>query len=523
MPKITIGQKVSLIIFGLLLCVILLEIALRLGGFIFLSLQEYRNRLALKQRGTCRIMCLGGSTTAGSGGSDVYPGQLQQVLNKRNIGIKFSVVNKGLPGINSTGILSQLENNLNKYSPDMVIAMIGANDEMIFEERVTAPITMPYEDSPANRTALFLKSLRTYKLVKLLRLHVISKSKEIGIYKPKTKQVSSDKIDEPLQRYKQQEKMYEENIKRNPVDYRAYIELGNVYVKQGKYVQAEEIFKKAAKIDPADEKAYLHLVDCYVRWAKPEVEEVIKKILKINPENEGAYISLGRIYLDRKKYIESEEMFKKAIEINPSNYRSYHGLANCYLKMTRDAEAEEMVEKALELEPENHWLYIEIGRAYLERQMYVQAEKIFKKAVEIDPGNDYAYGALALLYKKWKKYGLAEEYPKKADGLRLEYYNPMTRRNYRRIREILEQRDIKLVCVQYPMRNIEPLKKLFGNTEGMIFVDNEKIFKQAVEESGYDAYFTDYFAGDFEHCTPKGNRLLAENIANVILREVFNK
>jgi len=31
------------------------------------------------------------------------------------------------------------------------------------------------------------------------------------------------------------------------------------------------------------------------------------------------------------------------------------------------------------------------------------------------------------------------------------------------------------------------------------------------------------FGGDFGHCTHKGNRLLAENIANVIFKEVFSK
>jgi hypothetical protein len=31
------------------------------------------------------------------------------------------------------------------------------------------------------------------------------------------------------------------------------------------------------------------------------------------------------------------------------------------------------------------------------------------------------------------------------------------------------------------------------------------------------------FGGDFGHCTPKGNMLLAQNIADVILGEVFNK
>ena len=73
------------------------------------------------------------------------------------------------------------------------------------------------------------------------------------------------------------------------------------------------------------------------------------------------------------------------------------------------------------------------------------------------------------------------------------------------------------------MRSIESLKKIFEGQTGVIFVDNERIFKDAVKREGYKEYFKDMFGGDFGHCTPKGNRLLAENIADVILKEVFSK
>jgi ABC-type antimicrobial peptide transport system permease subunit len=73
------------------------------------------------------------------------------------------------------------------------------------------------------------------------------------------------------------------------------------------------------------------------------------------------------------------------------------------------------------------------------------------------------------------------------------------------------------------MCSIEPLKKIFEGEEGISFVDNEEVFKSAVLRDGYCKYFIDIFGGDFGHCTDKGNRLLAENIANVILKEVFHK
>ena len=73
------------------------------------------------------------------------------------------------------------------------------------------------------------------------------------------------------------------------------------------------------------------------------------------------------------------------------------------------------------------------------------------------------------------------------------------------------------------MRSVEPLKKMFDSPAGIVFVDNERIFKKAIQEKGYEVYFWDNFAGDFGHCTPKGNRLLAENIARTILKGIFGK
>ena len=56
-----------------------------------------------------------------------------------------------------------------------------------------------------------------------------------------------------------------------------------------------------------------------------------------------------------------------------------------------------------------------------------------------------------------------------------------------------------------------------------MFVDNEKVFKEAIRKSSYREYFSDLFAGDFGHCTPKGYGLLAKNIASVVLNRVFGK
>ncbi len=93
-------QKLVVILLSLFLCTALLEIGIRIGGFIFLSLQEHRNKLSIRQRGAYSILCLGDSMTAGQ-----YPKYLEEILNERIPGIKFSVIDKAKPGTNSNFVL----------------------------------------------------------------------------------------------------------------------------------------------------------------------------------------------------------------------------------------------------------------------------------------------------------------------------------------------------------------------------------------------------------------------------------
>jgi len=430
MNKISTKQKITLIISGLVLCIVLLELGLRIEGFVFLRLQEHKNIISIRQKGTYRIMCLGESTTA-MGGKDSYPHQLEEILNQRDIGIKFSVINKGIPAINTTAIVSQLEANLSKYNPDMVITMMGINDKRN---------NLAYKDIDAKEITPFFKSLRICKLVKLLRLHIINKAQELGIYKSKEKK---------------------EDISARTNDLKQPIN-----------------FKEQDKI----------------------VKNI--KAIEINPENDSAYFRLGLCYRNQGKLDKAKEMFRKATEINPENYWAYFRLGQCWDDQGKYGEAEKMFKEAIDINPKNDEAYI---------------------TVELYPKNHRLHGLLAYCYKKQGKEKLAEECLRKTNKLRLEYYNPITRHNYQRLKEILTKREIKLVCVQYPVRNVEPLKKIFNNKEGIIFVDNEEMFKKALRQASFDEYFSDMFGGDFGHCTAKGNRLLAENIANVILKECLKK
>jgi tetratricopeptide (TPR) repeat protein len=486
--KITLRQKTILVIFGLFLALAVLETALQLGGFILLSLQEHMNLISMRQKGTCRIMCFGESTTRRQ-----YPFYLEAILNQRDTGIKFSVIDKGIGGTNTEFIVSQLEANLDKYQPDLVVTMMGIND---------LGLHMPYQAVFATQNTQFLKSLRTYKLTKLLWLHMITKAKEMGFYKPRENIRLSQNLKDNLQK----------------------TGLKTAYSQEGNFTQQEVNSKKAIVLNPNNDGAYAGLGMLYINQGKHlEAEEALKKAITLNPGSDLAYAVLGGLYIDQGRPVEAEAAFKKAIALNPRNDRAYLGLGLFYIDQGRPVEAEEAFKKAIALNPGSDQAYTGLGEFYIGQGKPVEAEEVLKKAIALHPLTRRASEILAVLHGSIGNYIPRKECEEGIKRRRGIFYNPITMNNYRRFKQILSRRKVKWVCVQYPMRSIEPLKKMLEVEEGICFVDNEKIFKSAVQREGYREYFIDIFAGDFGHCTKKGNMLLAENITNVILKEVLGK
>lgn len=246
--KPTIFQTILLLCLGTVSCLLLLEVGIRVGGFIFISAQEYRNRTSLFKKGYYRIMCLGESTTAGQ-----YPPFLDDILNQRNIGVKFTVIDKGVVGINSIAVLSRLEENLDTYKPDMVITMIGINDQWITY----------YRDIPEAQTWVF-RHCRVYRFLRLISAHMVKKFKEEGICGLKRSDLKKKvKAREGVTVVNKQEKLLQKIIALKPKNAGAYIKLGEFYQDQNKLPEAEESFNHAIALNPKNAEIYIALTWIY--------------------------------------------------------------------------------------------------------------------------------------------------------------------------------------------------------------------------------------------------------------------
>jgi tetratricopeptide (TPR) repeat protein len=543
-PGIT--AKILTIIFGLLLCSLLLELGLRAAGSAFLSLQERRNRAAIRQKGAYRIMCLGESTTA-LGGVYSYPSQLNRILNQRGNGIKFSVINKGVCGVNTAHILDNLGSYLDDYRPDMVITMMGINDK--------GP-NMFFEHVPGSKAVNFIKSFRIYKLTRIIWLNIVnagsrrlsSESRAPGICPERLEAPQSNelsKLEEAIKLdpqnewpyveigslYRIQGKVYEAEallnkaLELNPGNYWPYAELGWIYRDQGRLAEAKALFKKAKELNPKNDWPSLGVGWFYrAHGQSSQAEAALKKAIETNPGNYGAYTGLGWFYRAQARFSKAESAFRKAIELAPRHDGAYVGLGWLYKAQGKILEAEEFFKKAIEVNPQDDWPYIELGAIYQDQGKFSEAAEFFKKAIEVNPRNIWIYRILKVLYIEMGDPQLARECDKKANELRADDYPTVVIDNYNKLKAALDRRGIVYLCTQYPLRSLEPLRRIFqGNAGGIIFVDNQGVFQDALKKKGYNEYFTDKFGGDFGHCTPEGNRLLAENIANAVLDKLWEK
>ena len=569
-------KKASLLIFGVLLSFILLEIGLRLGGLAILSFQDYRNRISLEQRGEYKIMCVGESTTAGR-----YPFFLEEAMNRSIPEKRFRVLNVGVTGLKTDAILYNIESHLNEYRPDIVVTMMGINDcgahmpydtasalrrpsflkntkvynlfrflrlriinklkESKFNHpgpgpgsRVLKDMDMPLNEGPY-KTIVRLSPWTYWTYLGLTGFYQnqdkfsrASKTYEkTAMFNPRNYRVRIGLgwFYQSLGKFSEAESQFNKALQLNPDSCGANIGLGWFYHMQENYALAEKYYKKAIEIDPCNYAAYTGLGWSYHKQQKHALsEESYSKAIMLKPGNPGPYMGIGWLYRDKHDLNSAKKSLKEYTQLNPNSYAGYIVLSWLYEENGETAEAEKELKKATELNPREDWGFSELGRLYQESGRFSEAVSSFQKAAKLNPKDDTFYGALRILYEEMSNHELAAQYEDKAKELRLDYYIPITIKNYHKLKEIVDSAGVPIIFVQYPMRSVEPLKKIFeGEQEKMIFVDNEQIFRDAVQADGYKAYFKDLFAGDFGHCTDKGDKLLAENVARVILREFFNK
>jgi tetratricopeptide (TPR) repeat protein len=480
-----------------LVLLVALELGLRIAGGTFTAFRDHDNARAAG--GDHRVVvCLGESTTA-LGGRDSYPSQLEVILNERHGG-SVRVINLGEGGRDTRAIIANLEQNLERFQPDVVVAMMGANDD-------PGSGALPGEFAEPTGKVGWLSSLRTVRLARLLWFRAARErdtaqaSGQVPGHRPFPEGSPPPPPSVPPIPGTPGEIPPPGGPMPPPLDGGSPIDevisgLNEAahLLARGHSDQARTRFEDIIESALEDDETYLPICarmvaepDPWPGWAVTETQ----RILAGEPDTRIALQIAGVAYRETGNLVEAEAAFRRALTLRPLGRWAVQDRNSPLLALLllldgqgREAEAEALLQRYRREVADDDRLMSYLGGHYT-------------MTGRTDRGN-------ALL--------------RLAAQLRDEAPNPQSQAAYHELQARLRARGTPLVAVQYPGRELRGLVRLLDGTDDVILVDNEATFREAVARHGFDGVFTDACYGDFGHGTALGNRLLAENVADAIGR-----
>jgi tetratricopeptide (TPR) repeat protein len=317
-----------------------------------------------------------------------------------------------------------------------------------------------------------------------------------------------------------------------------YSQLGQLYFDHLEINKAEEVLQRGVKLYP-DSAEITELLG-WIYHTKEQYQEAIDLLTEFcrrDPNKWQIYFVLGRCYVSKlwneKKddakstddltYLnqKAEEAFIRSFTLNPTELRHLQGIVNYYYDNHQISKAKEYVEKLRNtLAPDdsiyNNALSFRLAECYMREGAFDRAREIYAGGILAEPINHKYYRGYAICSLALKERQHAEEYFRKAEELY--HISDVTRHNVMTIREITEKNNSLFIAMQYPVRSLASLKKLYGNDPDLLVIDNEESFKEAIMRESWDTYFLDNMRYDFGHCTEKGDRMIAQNVAGVLMK-----
>jgi hypothetical protein len=552
--------------YTLLLLIILgsVEISLRIfSSYYYNKMIKLKSNVSF-QENEVRILCIGESTTA-LGGSNSYPAQLQVLLNQNSPSNKtYTVINEGKPAASTDIVLKKINPLLVKYSPHYVITMLGINDSVSQLDNLHLPNYLDIQYS-------YFWNFKITKLFILLRKYVgkAFQEKENASFHSEVKNTSKEN---------QELEEEEDIIIPLPLLTQEKVTKGIRFYSRKNYISANKIFDALTPdtyqkiprgnlieiaisyLNVGNELKTLNIIENYIykkigrkdarqkdhiyTLAKPITdysdangfhdinfsEKVLKEIHEIVPENvftigrlAALYHAASNSYTNKKEieFFSSRAIYfaEKYVNLNGESIYVYLGLADEYRKLKKHNKAITLLKpKIMAGRKEFNLLY-----AYIELMIEVKDYKEAKKFIL--EGRDF-FPAIALWHQKYstickflKDCSSLDNFfpPHKKNGITQTLMEDRRSRvNYLSIVEQISKFGSKIIVMQYPLREVQPLKELLLDYN-INFVSNVEPFKSQLKKVKSEELFTDQFAGDFGHATKLGNKFISENVFKKII------
>lgn len=186
--------------------------------------------------------------------------------------------------------------------------------------------------------------------------------------------------------YRNLETLWLDTIRKNPSSWMAYINLGQVYVGEGRASDAVPLFEKAIQLNPEEVEARYNLGVALARTGHEEDAMAhYRTALDMAPNDPQVYSNLGAALARLGRFDEAVSHYKKALEINQDLAPTHSNLGAALARLGRVEEAIQCHEKAIEIDPEMGALHFKYGETLHIAGRVREAEDQYRTAALLDP------------------------------------------------------------------------------------------------------------------------------------------
>ncbi len=183
--------------------------------------------------------------------------------------------------------------------------------------------------------------------------------------------------------------------------FRAYVNLGTAYEREGRLELAIQSYEKALEIAPDFFAAHYNIALVYQKLGKTGLAIVhYQAALQINPVFPLAYYGLGMAYVTTGQYDPAKKAFEEVLRLEPSHLPSKSALGWLYIAQGFPDLAEPYFGQVLSVHPDSLRDRLGLATIYNQRHEFDKAIPEYERVLQTDPDNMLAHYHLGLVYEE---------------------------------------------------------------------------------------------------------------------------
>ncbi|ADU67191.1 Tetratricopeptide TPR_1 repeat-containing protein [Desulfurispirillum indicum S5] len=191
---------------------------------------------------------------------------------------------------------------------------------------------------------------------------------------------------------------YEDNLQRAPSNERIYVDLGNLYMAEGRVGEARLLYERALEINPRYVPIHINLSRAYAAELQYKMGiDILLEGIRLNPWHYRLYNNIGTLYNAQGNFHEANSFLRKGVALEPNDPTMLFNLALSHDRLGQLDEAVRHYRRSVSLAPDP-MVYFNLGLVLHRKGELREALQAFMSASRLNPAHAGSLYNGALIY-----------------------------------------------------------------------------------------------------------------------------